>query len=150
MAHTYSSLLVHYIFSTKGREKALSSELRDRLWPFMGGIARENKMQALAIGGTTDHVHLLVSLPTTISVAKAIQLIKGTSSAWISDTFPTHRRFAWQEGYGAFSVGVSHRDETIAYISRQEEHHRRKTFQEEYLEFLKKHGIEYDEIHLWD
>jgi hypothetical protein len=89
-------------------------------------------------------------MPTTLSTAKGIQLIKGGSSTWVHETFPEMRDFAWQEGYGAFSVSVSHLDETIAYIKNQEEHHRQKSFQEEYLAFLKKHEIDYDEKYLWD
>ena len=124
--------------------------MRERLWAFMGGIARENGMKARCIGGIADHVHLLVSIPTTLSIAKAIQLIKGGASAWIHETFPEMQDFAWQEGYGAFSVGVSQLAETIAYIENQEEHHRHKSFQEEYLAFLKRHEITYDEKYLWE
>ena len=115
----------------------------------MGGIARENKMKALAVGGTADHVHILLALPSTISIAKAMQLIKGGSSKWISDTFPMLRNFTWQEGYGAFSISISGIDDTIAYIQNQEEHHRGRTFEEEFLSFLKRHGIAYDERYIW-
>jgi putative transposase len=141
--------LFHCVFSTKGRRQLITTPLQERLWPFMGGIAREHGMKAFAVGGVEDHAHLLLSLPTTISIAQAIQQIKGVSSKWIHDTFPEHRDFAWQEGYGAFSIGVSQVDGTISYIRSQAEHHRKKTFQEEYLAFLKRHGIEYDERYLW-
>jgi REP element-mobilizing transposase RayT len=107
-------------------------------------------MKAVAVGGMDDHVHILLSLPATITLAKAVQLIKGGSSLWIHETFPNQRDFAWQEGYGAFTVSVSQLDKTIAYINNQETHHRKITFQEEYLDFLKKHGVEYDERYLWD
>lgn len=150
MANTYTAINVHYVFSTKNREPVLSGEIKARLWAFMGGIARKNKMTARAIGGVADHVHLLISLPTTLSVAKAIQLIKGGSSAWVHETFPQMHSFAWQEGYGAFSVSISHLVDTVAYIENQEEHHRGKTFQEEYVAFLKKHGINFEETYLWD
>ena len=123
--------------------------MRERLWAYIGGIARENNMKALAVGGTADHIHVLLALSSTISVAKAIQLIKGGSSKWVSDAFPMLRNFTWQEGYGAFSISVSGIDDTIAYIQTQEEHHRRRTFQEEFLAFLKKHGIAYDERYVW-
>lgn len=149
MAHSYTSILIHYIFSTKNREKIITNELQERLWPYMGGIARENNMKALAIGGIEDHIHLLISLPATLSIAKAIQLLKGGSSKWVHDRFPDHNNFKWQEGYGAFSVNISHADDTIAYIKRQKEHHRKKSFQEEYVSFLKKHGIDYDERYVW-
>jgi REP element-mobilizing transposase RayT len=105
-------------------------------------------MKALAIGGTEDHMHILLSLPATLPVAKAIQLIKGGSSKWVHETFPSHKDFAWQEGYGAFSVSISQVEATITYIKTQEEHHRKKTFEEEFLTFLKKHGIEYDERYI--
>ena len=150
MANTYTSLNIHYVFRTKNREPIIVGNLRERLWAFMGGIARENGMKARCIGGIADHVHLLVSMPTTLSTAKGIQLIKGGASAWVHETFPEMRNFAWQEGYGAFSVSVSHLVETVAYIESQEEHHRHKSFQEEYLAFLKRHEIEYDEKYLWD
>jgi len=101
-------------------------------------------MKAIAIGGTADHVRALRSLPATSSLAKAVQLIKGGSSKWIHDTFHEHRKFAWQEGYGAFSVSSSQADKTIAYIQRQKEHHRKRSFQDEFIDLLDKHGIEYD------
>jgi REP element-mobilizing transposase RayT len=110
----------------------------------MGGIARENGMKALAIGGTTDHVHSLISLPETLSVAKAIQLIKGGSSKWIHDQLPKYRKFEWQDGYGAFSVSALQVKSVIGYINGQKEHHRKKTFEEEFLEFLDEYGAEYD------
>ena len=100
-------------------------------------------MKALAIGGAADHVHILISLPATLSVAKAIQLLKGNSSKWIRETFPKMRSFAWQEGYGAFSVGISGVDATVTYIREQSEHHRRRTFREEFATMLRRHGLEY-------
>jgi REP element-mobilizing transposase RayT len=115
----------------------------------MGGIARKNNIKALAIGGTDDHAHLLVSIPAVISAAKAVQLIKGGSSKWIKEAVNNMNDFSWQEGYGAFSVSLSFIDKTIRYIEQQEEHHRRRSFQEEYLEFLDKHGIEYDDRYVW-
>ena len=140
---------MHYVFSTKERRNTLSADLRERLWPYLGGIARENGMKALAVGGTDNHVHLLVSVSSTLSVAKVIQLIKGGSSKWIHDTFPAHGGCAWQEGYGAFSIGVSGVEDTIKYIKAQEQHHRSRSFEEEYLGFLEKHGLEFDERYVW-
>jgi putative transposase len=99
--HSFNSCLIHCVWSTKNRASSLDSDLRERLWPYLGGLARENKMKALTVGGVADHVHLLVSLPATISVSKAIQLLKGNSSKWIHETFPKLANFAWQEGYGA-------------------------------------------------
>ncbi len=144
MAHSYISCLMHCVFSTSQRQKFITQDLQRRLWPFMGGIARENNMKALAIGGVEDHVHLLLSLPATTPVAKAIQVIKGGSSKWIHESFPEQRDFAWQEGYGAFSVGISQIEATVHYIQTQREHHRKRTFEEEFVSFLKRHGIDYD------
>ena len=150
MADTYISLNIHYVFSTKNREPIIADHVKERIWAFMGGIARENRMKALCIGGTTDHAHLLISMPTTISVAKGIQLIKGGSTTWVHETFPGLQHFAWQEGYGAFSVSHSDIDQVTAYINNQEEHHRHKSFQEEYLALLKTNKVEYNEKYLWD
>ena len=144
MPHSYVSNLVHYIFSTKERFPLIDSELESRLWPYMGGIARDNGMKALAVGGTTDHVHTLLSLPATLSAAKAIQLIKGGSSKWVHDRLPRYRKFAWQDGYGAFSVSASQVKSVISYIDCQKEHHRKKTFEEEFLEFIDRHDVAYD------
>lgn len=144
MSHAYVSNLVHCVFGTKERFPFIDSSSESRLWPYVGGIARENKMKALAIGGTTDHIHTLLSLPPTMNIAKAVQLSKGGSSKWIHDTFRESRNFAWQEGYGAFSVSSSQMKKTVAYIEGQKEHHRKKSFQEEFIEFLDKHCIEYD------
>jgi REP element-mobilizing transposase RayT len=149
IAMSYISSYFHCVFSTKERRPLINPELRDRLWPFLGGIARQNKIKAIEVGGVEDHVHILLSLPSTMAISKALQLIKGGSSKWIHETFPEQRGFAWQEEYGAFSVSVSQLDKTIAYIKRQPEHHRKMTFQEEFLALLKKHRIEYDERYLW-
>ena len=144
MSHSYVSNLMHCTFSTKGRQLFIDSDLESRLWPYIGGIARENRMNALAIGGIADHMHALLSLPGMMSFAKAVQLIKGGSSKWVNDTFPISKKFEWQEGYGAFSVSASQVPKTIAYINNQKEHHLKKSFEEEFLELLTKHGIEYD------
>ena len=137
---------MHCVFSTKERRPFLAPAIRDRLWPYLGGIARENGMKALAVSGVADHVHVLISLPTTLSVAKTMQLLKGNSSKWLRETFPELRAqgFAWQEGFGSFSIGVSGVDETVRYIQTQEKHHRRRNFREELEMFLKKHGYAYD------
>jgi REP element-mobilizing transposase RayT len=140
---------MHCTFSTKSRSPFINQDLESHLWPYLGGIARANRIKALAIGGTLDHLHALLSLPGMMSFAKAVQLIKGGSSKWIHETFPRQEQFAWQEGYGAFSVSASQVPKTIAYINNQKEHHRKKTFQEEFIELLEKHGIEYDRRYLF-
>ena len=143
--HSFVSCLMHCVFSTKERRKLITPELQERLYPYLGGIARENKMKALSIGGVEDHVHTLLSIPATLAIAKAVQLLKGNSSKWIHETFPDQRLFGWQEGYGAFSIGVSGVEETMAYIRNQKEHHRSRSFKEELIAFLDKHGIEYED-----
>ena len=149
MANSYTSLFVHVIFSTNNRERVLTSGVRDRLWPYMGGIARENRMKALSVGGTLDHVHLLILIPSVMPVAKAVQLVKGGSSKWLHESHALLRKFSWQEGYAAFSIGASQTNAVSEYIARQEEHHRLRTFQEEYLAFLKEYNVDYDERYVW-
>ena len=149
MPQSYVINLMHCTFSTKERFPFIVAELESRLWPYIGGIARENKMKALAIGGTSDHLHALLSLPATVSCAKAVQLIKGGSSKWIHDTFAKYRKFEWQEGYGAFSVSASQSSRTIAYINNQKEHHRKRTFEEEFLALVEKHGVEHDRRYIF-
>ena len=143
--HSFTSCLIHCVWTTKDRAPVLDAQLRGRLWPYLGGIARENKMKSLAIGGVADHVHVLVSIPPTLSVAKSIQLLKGNSSKWIHDTFAKVPLFEWQTGYGAFSIGISGIEATESYIHDQERHHRTRTFREEFAAMLRKHGLHYDE-----
>ena len=141
--HSYVSCLMHVVFSTKDRRRVVTPAMQSKLWPYLGGIARNNKMKALQVGGFEDHVHILLSLPATLDVAKAVQLLKGNSSKWIHETFADEHGFEWQKGYGAFSIGISGVAETIAYIENQAEHHRRVTFEEELAAILRKHGLEF-------
>ena len=147
---SYVSSHYHCVFSTKNRRPLIEPALQERLWPYLGGIARENGMTALEIGGVRDHVHMLLSLPSTLSVAKALQLIKGGSSKWVHESFPEHALFGWQVKYGAFSVSVSQLDKAIRYVKNQPEHHRKLTFQEEFVAMLKKHRLNYDPRYLWE
>lgn len=150
MANTYTSLHYHIVFSTKLREPWMTAEIEERIWAFLGGIARENRMKPLQIGGVDDHIHMLLGDPATMAPAKAAQLIKGGASAWIHTEFPALRSFAWQDGYGAFTVSKSHLQDVIAYIQNQRQRHRGKTFKEEFLSLLERHEIDYDERYLWD
>jgi putative transposase len=147
MSHTYVSDLVHCVFSTKHRKNCIPGEIQSRLWSFLGGIARNNGFKALAVGGTENHVHILLSLPPSMPLAKAVQLIKGGSSRWMNETGGT--QFAWQEGYGAFSVGISQQKATIHYINSQAEHHTKRSFEQEFVAFLKKHNIDHDPQYVW-
>jgi putative transposase len=149
MANSYTSLFAHIIFSAHNREPLLKSAWRERLFAYMGGIARENKIKAVSIGGVIDHVHMLLLIPASIPAAKAVQLVKGGSSKWLHENIITLKNFAWQEGYGAFSISASQASEVVAYIAGQEEHHRIKSFREEYLSFLKEYNVEYDERYVW-
>src|SRR5436190_13315546 len=110
--HSFTSCLIHCVWTTKNHAPVLSSDLRQRLWPYLGGIARENRMKALVVGGVADHVHSLISLPATLSISEAMKLLKGNSSKWIHEAFPRLSFDGWQEGYGAFSIGVSAVDAT--------------------------------------
>jgi putative transposase len=114
--HSFVNCLMHCVFATKERRPVIRPDLQLRLWPYLGGIARENRMRALIVGGVEDHVHLLLSIPSTLSVSKCIQLLKGNSSKWIHETFKEHWGFEWQEGYGAFSIGTSGVQDTTNYI----------------------------------
>lgn len=144
MGHTYVANLIHCIFSTKERKRLITPEVQERLWPFMGGIARANDVKPMEIGGVGDHAHLLLAISPKMPLAKAIQLIKGGSSKWAGENFPELRDFEWQEGYAAFSVSQSMVDRTVQYIRNQRKHHSTTTFEDEFLAFLKKHGVQYD------
>ena len=147
MPHTYVSDLVHCVFSTKERQNSIRAETQSELWSFIGGVARKNGFKALIVGGTQNQVHILLSLPATMPLAKAVQLMKGASSRWMNETHT--KGFSWQEGYGAFTLGVSQRTRTIDYIKRQAEHHRKRSFEDEFVAFLKKHAIDYDPKYVW-
>ncbi len=150
MANTYTCLYYHIVFSTKLRERWLFPAIEERVWSYLGGIAHENKMTPIKIGGIEDHVHLVMGVHPTIAISQAVQLLKAGSSGWVHDTFPNLRGFGWQDGYAAFTVSKSQLPEIVAYVGNQREHHKIKTFQEEYLSFLRKHEIDYDERYVLD
>jgi putative transposase len=149
MAHTFTNLLTHIIFSTKNRMPTLEPELKQRLFPYMGGIFRELDGTPLLINGPADHVHVLAVLPAKLSVSEILNKVKSNSSGWVHKTFQDRQTFAWQVGYAAFGVSSSQKQPALDYIAGQEEHHRKISFKEEFLEFLKKHEIQYDEKYLW-
>jgi putative transposase len=142
MPHTFVSAHIHYVFSTKNRLHAIPARVQPDLWAYIGGIARANAAKALAVGGTDNHAHVLLGLPSIVSIASAAQQIKGASSRWLHEEHGLDCQ--WQEGYGAFTVGVSQLPQTIQYISSQPEHHRKLSFEDEFVAFLTKHEIEYD------
>ena len=149
MANTFASLFYHVIFSTKNRVGFIRPEIEERVWAYIGGIDSKHKMTAIQIGGDEDHIHALVMAPPTLAPFEIAKYLKGDSSKWIHEEFPDLREFGWQDGYGAFSVSKSNVPSVVKYIQDQREHHKTRTFQEEYLEFLGKHGVEYDERYLW-
>ncbi|MFO0959254.1 MAG: IS200/IS605 family transposase [Isosphaeraceae bacterium] len=140
----------HLIFSTKNRARYLTPEILPQLFAYLGGILRSEGGVLLAAGGMPDHLHLLVGIEKTASIAETMRLVKAGSSRWIHETFPKLEGFAWQAGYGAFSVSYSHLQKVKDYIDHQEEHHRMTTFEEEYRAFLERHGIVFDERYVWD
>jgi len=150
VGHTYSCLLVHVVFGTKERRATIHQSIRDRLYDYMGGIARNEFGRSVVIGGTADHVHGLLSIRPAVSVADAMRKWKSLSSGWVHETFADRAAFGWQEGYGAFSVSPSSVDKVKRYIETQQSHHRRMTFKEEFIALLERHGIEYDPERVWD
>jgi REP element-mobilizing transposase RayT len=150
MAHTFTNLLTHVIFSTKDRASYIDAELKPELLAYLGGMIREVGGKAYAINGTTDHVHLFINLSPAIALSDAMRAVKANSSRWVSEKWLSRKSFGWQIGYGAFSVSKSNVSEVVKYIRNQESHHRKVTFQEEFIAFLKKHEIGYDERYIWE
>lgn len=145
MPSAYTQNFYHLVFSTKLRANLITPELELRLFPFIGGIVRDLRCQLIAINGMPDHVHLLVRYRADLSHSDMVRHIKGRSSKWINETVPSSDHFSWQEGYGGFTVSKSVVPEVEAYIARQKEHHKRHDFKAEFLELLRRHGIEFDE-----
>ncbi|MFH0939881.1 MAG: IS200/IS605 family transposase [Planctomycetota bacterium] len=147
MPQSYIQVLLHLVFSTKKRYPSLRSEMRPDLFAYMGGILKGVSAKPLIINGTDDHVHLLLAMPATRALADVARDLKANSSRWMHEHGATE--FAWQNGYGAFSVSASNQDVVMKYIVAQGEHHRKTTFQEEFLALLRKHGVSYDERYIW-
>ncbi|MBX3279867.1 MAG: IS200/IS605 family transposase [Acidobacteria bacterium] len=145
MSSSYTNLLYHFIFSTKERQPLIVDEYERRLYEYIGGAIRGQGGVALAINGTADHVHVLAKLRPDKSVSDILRDLKANSSGWMHDVFPDLRGFSWQRGYGAFTVSQSNVGKVQEYIARQKEHHERKSFREEFIEFLRANGVEFDE-----
>ncbi len=150
MPQSLSSILIHLIFSTKHREAFITPEIESELHPYMATIFRGLKSPALAIDGTSDHIHTLFALSRVVTIADLVEEVKTESSKWIKRKGPEFKNFHWQNGYGAFSIGQSQAADVKRYIQSQKQHHRRATFQEEFRKFLKSYQIEYDERYVWD
>jgi putative transposase len=150
MPQSLSNILIHLIWSTKDRHPWLTPGIREKAHAFLAGAVRQCDCEAYRVGGVADHVHLAVRLSRTLSVADLVKEVKTASSKWLKEQDPAFTGFYWQQGYGAFSVGMSQKETLLHYIDTQEEHHRTRPFQDEYRDFLKKYGIDYDERYVWD
>jgi putative transposase len=149
MPHSYSNIVTHIVFSTKSRRPFIDTRLDSRLFPYFGGIVRQLGGKLYVVNGVEDHVHLLAELPPTIAIAEAIGKIKCGSTYWIHQSFPEQAVFAWQRGYAAFSVSKSNIAAVARYIEGQKEHHKKHSFQDEFLELLRRHGVAINEKYLW-
>ena len=149
MAQTLVSLMVHVIFSTKNREPFITPDIEPELFAYVGGILKNHESHLLDAGGTADHVHLLISQSKNVSTSSLMKDVKKDSSSWIKTKGRQFRNFHWQEGYGAFSIGRSEIPVLRKYIASQKEHHRKRSFQEELIDFVDEYGIAYDERFLW-
>jgi putative transposase len=150
MPSTWTQNFYHTAFSTKDRLELIGPDLESRLYPFIGGILRERGCSLLAVSGMPDHVHLLIRYPADLSHSGMLRHLKSRSSGWTHDTFPSLGRFAWQNGYGGFTVSNSMVETVAGYIARQKEHHRTQDFKTEFLELLRKHDIEFDESEVFE
>ena len=150
MPQSLSLVIIHVIFSTKDRHPFLKPDSRPKLHAYLATVARNIGCEAYRVGGVADHVHLAIRLSRTVTIADLVQELNTSSSKWVKTQSPGLAAFAWQRGYGCFSVGPSDLDRLRAYIDDQENHHETRTFQEEFRMFLKKYGVEYDEAYVWD
>jgi len=149
MGSTLTNLVFHVIFSTKNREPTIISEMRDELHRYMGGIIKGESGVVLEIGGMADHIHIVIKLKPVHSLSEIMRKVKGNSSKWVNEQNRLKDRFAWQEGYGAFTVSESQISAVIRYVKEQEKHHRIFSFKDEFIRILKRHRVEYEERYLW-
>jgi len=150
MANTYSSLFYHIVFSTKGRFSFIDRQIEERVWAYIGGIARKREMTALQVGGIENHIHVLVLAKPVVAPSQIAQWLKGESSKWIHDEFPHLSKFGWQDGYGVFTVSQSQVPDVIEYIRDQRKHHKDQSFEQEYVSLLKLNGVDYDKRYVFD
>ena len=150
MANTYTQLNIHVVFSVKGRENILPSKFRPEIFKYISGIIRNMEQFPLAVNGYKDHIHLFFEMQPSKSLSDIVRIVKSNSSKWINENKIIAGKFSWQEGYGGFSYSRSQRNNVIQYIIKQEEHHKKKTFREEYLELLKLFEIDFEEQYIFE
>ncbi len=150
MANTYTQLNIHVVFAVKGRENMLTPKLRPELFKYISGILTNTNQFSLAVNGYQDHVHIFFEMNPTKPLSDIVRIVKANSSKWINENRLISGKFSWQEGYGGFTYSRSQRDEVIKYIMKQEEHHRQKTFQEEYLNILETFKINFNESYIFE
>jgi REP element-mobilizing transposase RayT len=150
MSQSLAKILIHLIYSTKNRQRLIHDDIRDELHRYTAGILKELESPAILINSVEDHIHILYTHSKNFSLSKIVEEVKRSSSKWIKTKGPGYSGFHWQTGYGVFSVSQSGVNEVVKYIQSQKEHHQRKTFQEEYREFLKRYEVAYDERYVWD
>lgn len=150
MANTYTQLYIHIVFSVKGRQNLIQKTWKEELYKYICGIVSGKEQKVYAIGGVSDHIHILVSVKPNIALSYLVRDIKANASKWINEKRFVSGKFQWQEGFGAFSYAISQLDNVIAYINNQEQHHKKKTFKEEYVEMLQKFNVDYDDKYLFE
>jgi putative transposase len=150
MPQSYAGAFYHFIFSTMNWDRQIDDELAPRLYQYIGGLFREHRGILMAVGGMEDHIHLLAAVPRDLSLSETMRIIKSHSSGWVHRTFPRKEDFQWQTGYGVFTVSASHLGRVTRYIANQKEHHRKITYQEEFIGFLEAYGVPYDRRTIWN
>jgi len=150
MANTFSKIYLHVVFTVKGRQCLIQKQWQDELYKYICGVVQAREQKVYAIGGVSDHIHILVSIKPNIAISELVGAIKSNSSRWINERGFINGKFTWQEGFGVFSYSESQLDNVIGYINNQEQHHKFKSFKEEYIELLHKFNVDYDERYLFD
>ncbi|OVE81841.1 transposase [bacterium K02(2017)] len=149
MTNTYTNHIYHIVFSTKNRLPLITPDLKEKLYNYIGGIIQEEKGVLISIGGMPDHIHICVKLKACVSISEMLRKIKSNSSKWVNELLKNNPKFAWQNGFGSFTVSESQLIPLMNYIKNQEEHHRNKSFKDEFIGFVKKQNIKYDEKYFW-
>ena len=150
MPQSLARVVIHMAFSTKDRRPIITTELRQELWPYMTTVLKNQGNLPIQVGGVEDHVHLLFALARTVSISEVVENVKTSSSKWVKESFAQQSTFAWQHGYGAFSIGYREVDTVAAYVRNQETHHRKMSFQDEFRGLLNDNGVDFDERYVWD